>query len=128
MNEPEQESLERLTRALNRFEEAIALPPLQGANLDGTIQRAEFTYELTWKCTKRALAAKGIDARSPRDAIKECYSLGWIDDEHVWLDMLTDRNRTSHTYLEDVALEVYARLPDYAARIRDLTISLAKVL
>ncbi len=128
MNQPEHETLQRLTKALARFEEALALPASQGANLDGTIQRFEFTYEMTWKCVKRALAVKGIDARSPRDAIKECFSLGWINHEQVWVNMLTDRNRTSNTYLEDVALEVYGRLPDYAVEIRGLTTKLAEVL
>lgn len=120
MNAPEIETLDRLNRALARFKEALALPVEQGANLDGTIQRFEFTFELTWKCAKRALASKGIDARSPRDAIKECYALGWINDERTWIDMLTDRNRTSHTYVEEIALEVYGRLEDYAARIQAL--------
>jgi nucleotidyltransferase substrate binding protein (TIGR01987 family) len=128
MNQSEHETLERLIKAITRFEEALALPMSEGVNLDGTIQRFEFTYELTWKCVKRALAVKGIDARSPRDAIKECYSLGWINHEEVWVNMLTDRNRTTHTYLEDVALEVYGRLPDYAVEIRGLTTKLAEVL
>jgi nucleotidyltransferase substrate binding protein (TIGR01987 family) len=128
MNPPEQETLERLLKAITRFEEALALPMSEGVNLDGSIQRFEFTYELTWKCVKRALAVKGIDARSPRDAIKECYSLGWINHEEVWVNMLKDRNRTSHTYLEDIALEVYKRLPDYATQIRVLTTKLAEVL
>ena len=128
MKPPEQETLERLNRALARFSEALALPVSEGANLDGTIQRFEFTFELTWKCAKRALALKGIDARSPRDAIKECYGLGWIDDEQTWVDMLTDRNRTSHTYVEEIAHEVYDRLKDYIVLIQNLAIRISDII
>jgi nucleotidyltransferase substrate binding protein (TIGR01987 family) len=128
MRPPEEETLERLNRALGRFKEALALPVSEGVNLDGTIQRFEFTFELTWKCAKRALALKGIDARSPRDAIKECYGLGWIDNEKVWIDMLTDRNRTSHTYVEEIARDVYARLGDYAVQIQILATRISEVM
>jgi nucleotidyltransferase substrate binding protein (TIGR01987 family) len=128
MRPPEEETLERLNRALARFKEALALPVSEGVNLDGTIQRFEFTFELTWKCAKRALAIKGIDARSPRDAIKECYGLGWIDDEEVWINMLTDRNRTSHTYVEEIAQDVYARLADYAVQIQVLAMRISEII
>jgi nucleotidyltransferase substrate binding protein (TIGR01987 family) len=37
----------------------------------------------------------------------------WIENEQGWLAMLDDRNRTSHTYDEDLAKAVFRRLPDY---------------
>jgi nucleotidyltransferase substrate binding protein (TIGR01987 family) len=120
MKPHEEESLERLRAALARFDEALALPKTIGVNLDGSIQRFEFTFELTWKCAKRALEAIGVQALSPRAAIKECYAQGWLDDEALWLDMLSDRNRTSHTYVEAIAGKVYDRLKDYAMAIRSL--------
>jgi nucleotidyltransferase substrate binding protein (TIGR01987 family) len=128
MKRPEEETLERLSAALARFEEALALPASEGANLDGTIQRFEFTFELTWKCAKRALALKGVDARSPRDSIKECYAQGWIDDEATWVLMLKDRNLTSHTYVEDIAREVYGRLSSYSGLIRGLLRRISDVI
>jgi nucleotidyltransferase substrate binding protein (TIGR01987 family) len=122
-----QETLERFRKALTRFEEALRLPVGEGANLDGTIQRFEFTFELAWKCAKRVLAAEGIDARSPRHVIKECYAQNWIDDEATWVDMMHDRNRTSHTYVEAIALEVYQRLGDYAKLLRRLSETIPEV-
>lgn len=114
----EQESLARFKQALTRFDEALSLPVFEGVNLDGSIQGFEFTFELAWKYGKRALVAKGIDARSPRAVIKECYAQNWIDDEATWIEMMNDRNRTSHTYVEAIALEVYVRLADYARVLR----------
>ncbi len=48
------------------------------------------------------------------------FSLGWIDGEPLWLRMLDDRNRTTHTYNEAVAEEIYARLESYAEALDGL--------
>jgi nucleotidyltransferase substrate binding protein (TIGR01987 family) len=37
----------------------------------------------------------------------------FIDDEAMWVAMLQDRNKTSHTYHESLADEIYARIPKY---------------
>jgi nucleotidyltransferase substrate binding protein (TIGR01987 family) len=42
--------------------------------------------------------------------LQEAYSGRLIDDEDTWLAMLYDRNRTSHTYDEALANEVYGRI------------------
>ena len=39
-------------------------------------------------------------------------------EEAVWIDMIEDRNRTSHTYREELARQVFARLPAYLAAMR----------
>ena len=46
-----------------------------------------------------------MNARSPREAFKRAFALGWIDEEDVWLRMLDDRNR-ANTYNEAVAEEI----------------------
>jgi nucleotidyltransferase substrate binding protein (TIGR01987 family) len=75
---------------------------------------------LAWKATKRLAREQGIEAVSPRQAFKEAFKLGWIADDRKWLDMLEDRNRTSHTYKEQVAEEIYGRLSSYAASLAGL--------
>ena len=81
--------------------------------VDACIQRFEFCIELTWKTLKKCLAIEGIEANTPRECIQQAYSIHWLDDETVWLSMLRDRNLTSHTYKEDLALEIYHRLPEH---------------
>lgn len=80
---------------------------------DATIQRFEFTVELFWKTLKRILENEKIDARTPKQVLRESYQVGLIDDEEYWLMMLEDRNRSSHTYSEKAAKEVYERIKKY---------------
>ena len=43
-----------------------------------------------------------------------------IQDEAVWLGMIGDRNLTSHTYDEDMAISIYEQLPAYLAEMQAL--------
>jgi nucleotidyltransferase substrate binding protein (TIGR01987 family) len=82
-------------------------------------QRFEFTFELFWKTIQRLLAREGVEARSPKAALREAYRLGWLDDEARWIKLLEDRNLTSHTYRELLALEIYSRTPAHYAAMRE---------
>lgn len=104
--------LDSLAAALDRLRDALAQPKSEWTR-DAAIQRFEFTFELAWKGVKRAAAREGIDAPSPRQALRAGFRLGWIEDDALWLEMLEDRNRTSHTYLLATAEAIYARLPAY---------------
>ena len=68
--------------------------------IDGTIQRFEFTFELSWKLMRLVLQNEGIDTNSPHAAIKEAFRNKLIQDGDAWIDMLEDRNMTSHLYDE----------------------------
>ena len=81
--------------------------------VDGTIQRFEFTLELYWKTLKRLLLSEGIDAKTPRETLKEAFQAGWLEDEKAWLQMLKDRNETSHVYDEEMALKILANIKQY---------------
>lgn len=99
--------------ALNRLKEAIDLYKKQENTvlLDGTIQRFEFCVELGWKTLKEYLEYEKIgEFNSPRATIKECFSIGLIQNAEEWLDMLDDRNLTSHTYDEVIAKEIYRNI------------------
>jgi len=101
-------------KALERLKEALNEDPLRGAGvvLDGSIQRFEFTFELSWKLAKNILNYQGIEASNPRDVIKETFQQKLIEDGPGWIAMLDDRNKTSHVYDEKDALEIYKRVKD----------------
>lgn len=83
------------------------------SNIDATIQRFELTIELFWKLLKRILASKGIEVLYPKDVLRQAYAGKLIDNEDAWLNMLRDRNLTSHTYNEDLADEIYGNIRGY---------------
>ena len=126
MNQPSALRLRSFGAALDRLDDALAQPKTEWTR-DSAIQRFEFTFELAWKAVATVAEAQGVDARSPREAFKRAFALGWIDEEDVWLRMLDDRNRTTHTYNETVAEEIFKRLPVYAGALRALSKALSSV-
>ena len=73
----------------------------------GLIQGFEFTHELAWNVLKDYLEDKGITGLiGSRDATRAAFKNGLIEDGEAWMDMIKDRNKTSHTYDLGVAGEV----------------------
>ncbi len=71
---------------------------------DSIIQRFEFVTELSWKLMKKYLDENLVlEVYSPRSVIKESYKQDLIENGELWLDILEDRNLTSHTYDENTA-------------------------
>ncbi len=106
--------LDQFKNAVSRFEESLKQDITQNdLFLDAAIQRFEFTYELSWKTIKRYLQFEGNSVTSPREVFQIAFKKAWIRDEAVWLDMIDDRNKTSHTYKKSIAMEVYNNLPRY---------------
>jgi nucleotidyltransferase substrate binding protein (TIGR01987 family) len=53
------------------------------------------------------LEDKGFtDVNSPKAAIKKAFETGLINNGHLWMELLLDRNLTAHTYDEQKATEV----------------------
>jgi nucleotidyltransferase substrate binding protein (TIGR01987 family) len=109
--------------ALDRLEAALAQERNEWTR-DAAIQRFEFTFELAWKCVAAAAQSEGVDVASPRRAWQSAFRLGWIDDDRLWLDMLEDRNRASHSYREATANQIRDRLPAYATALKALLLVL----
>lgn len=72
---------------------------------DGVIKRFEFTFEVFWKTLKVFLRAKGLEIKTPRDTLKEAFKLEWLGDESLFLDMLDDRNKSSHIIYERISAD-----------------------
>lgn len=69
----------------------------------GIIQLFEILFELSWKLMKDYLEAQELIVKSPREAIKQAFQIGLIEDGHIWIDGLADRNLTVHIYDEKLA-------------------------
>lgn len=118
--------VETLGRALVRLRAAVEEPKTEWTR-DSAIQRFEFTFELAWKAVARLAREEGIECPSPRTALRTALRLGWIADDEIWLTMLDDRNRTSHTYNEAVAEELYSRLRAHLTALTGLHARLTEV-
>ncbi len=115
-----QYSHEKLKNAFDKLNEGadIADDELQR---DGVIKRFEFTFELLWKTLKIYLENQGIIVRSPRESLKEAFKLNLIEDEKVFLDMLKDRNETTHIYDKETADKIFNRIKsDYIPAIENV--------
>ena len=119
------ELLNAFTSSLQRFEEILAQEKTI-TNRDASIQRFEFTVELGWKCVQKFLRTHNIMCRSPKECLKEAFQFGLIQDDPLWIQMMEDRNLTSHTYQESTADIVYYRLPDYLIKLKELHQALMK--
>ncbi|RAK19878.1 nucleotidyltransferase substrate binding protein (TIGR01987 family) [Anoxybacillus vitaminiphilus] len=106
------DKLADLERALKKLHESVQRDASADDLVrDGVIQRFEFTYELSWKLMKVYLEYNGnLQATNPRSAIREAFKEGLIEQGDKWIQMLEDRNRTSHTYDEAIAIEIYENI------------------
>lgn len=104
-------------RAVHKLLESSTRKELSELERDGLIQRFEFTFEIVWKCAKEYLLQEdGIDAASPKKVIRSCREVGIFSDAEAVcaLKMADDRNLTTHTYDEKMALEMVERIKTYA--------------
>jgi nucleotidyltransferase substrate binding protein (TIGR01987 family) len=100
-------------KALKRLQESLQEDLSKGSIvIDGTIQRFEFAFGLSWKLAKRLLAYQGIEVETPRMIVKEAFKAKLITDGDAWIDMLEDRNKTSHIYDEKQALVIYKKIKE----------------
>ncbi len=78
---------------------------------EGLIHRFEYTHELAWNVMKDYLEFQGItDMTGSRDAIREAYEAGLIEDGEGWMATIRSRNQTSHSYNESVANEILEKI------------------
>ena len=105
--------VENLRKAVERLSEGILELQANQSSIvrDGVIQRFEFTTELAWKATREYLMDQGfVDINSPKLVMKEAFSFGLITDDNIWIQILNDRNLTSHIYKEEIADEICERI------------------
>ena len=92
---------DNLQRALRQLEAAVqahqALPDNE-LMVIALIKAYEFCFELSWKTLKDLLAWNGIDAKLPREVIKQAFTNGLLENGQIWIDMLEHRNQMTHTY------------------------------
>jgi nucleotidyltransferase substrate binding protein (TIGR01987 family) len=88
---------------------------------DATIHRFEYSFEAVWKAAAWHLReAHGMEAASLKSAIRLCVQVGTLSEESgkAAMTAANDRNLTVHTYNEELAEEIYGRIPSHTAALR----------
>ncbi len=105
------------SKALARLRAAFTLAkerPLTDLEKQGLIQAFEFTHELAWKTLKDLLEHRGnTELYGSKDASRQAFQLGLIENGQTWMDMIKSRNETSHTYDEDTANQICSAIIGY---------------
>jgi len=117
------------TKALSQLRDAVALAqerPLSKLEEQGLIQAFEFTHELAWNTLKDFLEERGVqNLYGSRDATREAFKTGLIENGEAWMNMIQSRNLTSHTYDEAIAAEIASAIrATYFAEFEALRIKL----
>ncbi|HMK33396.1 MAG TPA: HI0074 family nucleotidyltransferase substrate-binding subunit [Nitrosopumilaceae archaeon] len=92
---------------------------------DSLIQRFEYCTDLFWKLTKiylRDIEKLDIALQSPRGIIREAVKARVLSEQEgdECMDMVEARNKTSHTYHEEMADEIAHAIPAYYELMKKL--------
>ncbi len=105
-----QQRFSNYQKALKQLKNAIELHndrELTNLEKQGLIQAFEFTHELAWNVIKDYFEYQGnTSITGSRDATREAFNKGIIDNGEGWMEMIKSRNKSSHTYNEEVAEEI----------------------
>ncbi|MDA3917692.1 MAG: nucleotidyltransferase substrate binding protein [Deltaproteobacteria bacterium] len=80
----------------------LKVDELSDLEKEGMVQRFEYTFELAWKTLKDYLEEQQVNAKFPREVIKQSFHYEIIQDGEIWMDMLEKRNLMAHTYEETI--------------------------
>jgi nucleotidyltransferase substrate binding protein (TIGR01987 family) len=83
---------------------------------------------MSWKALKRYLDFVGMDVKNPRATFKEAYLQEIIDEENIWLDMIEQRNLSSHIYYEYEISDIVNKVEFYKNAFIKLRNRLKKLL
>jgi nucleotidyltransferase substrate binding protein (TIGR01987 family) len=94
-------------KALEQLTKFIEKKDLSELERQGLIKSFEYTFELAWNVLKDFLEYQGINnIIGSRDTVREAYKNAIIEDGQDWMNMIESRNKTSHSYNEEIAIEI----------------------
>lgn len=108
-----------LEKALKKLSEALKQPETE-LNRDATIQRFEFTFEMSWKVMQSIAKTNKPKLYGVKAIIREAAALELINNPEAWLNFLEDRNLTVHTYKEELARQIYANIKKFPQFVEQL--------
>jgi len=102
--------LDNYSRALLQLNEAVALVAareLSAIEKQGFIKAFEFTHELAWNVMKDFAVYQGnSQIMGSRDATRDAFKKGLLDNGEAWMQMIITRNKAVHSYSAKIVDEV----------------------
>jgi nucleotidyltransferase substrate binding protein (TIGR01987 family) len=99
---------------LRQLEGAVELAgtrELSELERQGLIRAFVYTHELAWNLMKDWFTYQGHTAiTGSRDAVREAFNRGLVEDGEGWMEMIASRNQTAHAYNEAVASRITERI------------------
>ena len=95
---------------------------LSELEIEGLVQRFEYTFELAWKVLQDLLIYKGYEfMMGPNGTLKMAFDDGLIADHDGWRKMAKSRNTLSYVYDEEEVLPIVKLIySDYAPLLKKL--------
>lgn len=98
-------------QTLRRAVELASQRDLSELEQQGLVQGFEFTHELAWNVLKDYLEEQGVSGIiGSKNAAREAFKNGLIDDGEAWMDMVKARNLSPHTYNQETAEAVVGEI------------------
>ncbi len=105
-----QQRFSNFNKALAQLEKAVTLAnerQLTEIEQQGLLKAFEFTHELAWNVMKDYFEYQGnVSIKGSRDAIREAFATGLIEEGDIWMDTIKSRVQTVHAYDEDTADDI----------------------
>jgi len=103
-----QQRYHNFKKAINQLSRFLEHKSLNELEEQGLIQAFEYTFELAWKTLQDFLEEESgyFELKGPRPVLKQAFKDDIISAGEVWMEMLNDRNRSVHTYDEEIAREI----------------------
>ena len=100
------DSLRDLARALESFEPTPAGQP-RSLTFLALSKAFEVAVEYGWKQLKRQVVDEGLEALSPKDAVREAARIEIIKNPAVWIQCINARNLSVHDYFSMTEMEFF---------------------
>jgi nucleotidyltransferase substrate binding protein (TIGR01987 family) len=109
-------------RLLDVTEADRFIEDLSELELEGLVQRFEYTFELAWKVMQDLLVYKGYEfMQGPNGTMKMAFEDGLISNHDGWRKMAKSRNTLSHVYDEAEVIPIVRLIySDYAPLLKQL--------
>lgn len=100
-NKLDNPQFEKLTKSVADLKHALSFE--KKASNDsfyyfGIAKAYEVSLEYAWKFLKKKIEDEGLEARSPKEAIKVAGRIDLIDNVEKWLSFIDNRNLAVHDY------------------------------